>query len=196
MKYLLGGLVLSAFALTSSLSFAEKYVIDTKGAHAFVQFRIKHLGYSWLYGDFKEFDGEFNYDKKDSSKNSITMKVDVTSLDSNHSERDKHLRGAKFLNVDNATEATFKSTAYKTVEGGLDKITGDLTLMGITKSVTFDVEHVGGGRDPWGGYREGFQATATLQTRDFGMKASKNFPEVEIIISIEGCLAPNDKCSG
>ncbi|MGJ8664178.1 MAG: YceI family protein, partial [Marinicella sp.] len=78
---------------------ADKYKIDTKGAHAFVQFKIKHLGFSWLYGRFDSFSGEFEYDESDPSKSNIQMTVETNSVNSNHPARDKHLRSDDFLNV-------------------------------------------------------------------------------------------------
>lgn len=168
----------------SAFAAADTYVIDTKGAHAFVQFRASHLGYSWLYGRFNDFDGSFTYDPKDDTKNSVNVSVDVTSLDSNHAERDSHLRGEKYLNVDKYKTATFKSTKYETTGEKTAKITGDLSLMGVTKEVVLDVDVIGGGDDPWGGYRQGFEGRTTIKTKDFGMKADMG--EVELIWSVEG----------
>mgnify|MGYP000131460050 CR=1 FL=1 len=80
-------------------SHAVEYLIDTKGAHAFIQFHIKHLGYSWLVGRFNTFSGSFDYDEKNPDAASITVDIDTTSIDSNHAERDKHLRSGDFLDV-------------------------------------------------------------------------------------------------
>ncbi|MCB1736569.1 MAG: YceI family protein, partial [Gammaproteobacteria bacterium] len=74
------------------LAHADKYQIDTKGAHAFIQFRIKHLGYSWLYGRFNTFDGWFSYDEANPDASQVEVNIDTASVDSNHAERDKHLR--------------------------------------------------------------------------------------------------------
>ncbi len=177
------GLFISLFFSPFSFA-ADKYQIDVKGAHAFVQFRVKHLGYSWLYGHFDRFDGTFSYDPKDDSKNTVSVTVDVTSLDSNHAERDKHLRAKKYLNTDKFSKASFQSTSYQTVSENKAVLKGNLTLMGVTKEITLDVDVIGGGDDPWGGYRQGFEGTATISAKDFGMKA--NVGEVELIWSVEG----------
>ena len=99
--------MIRAFALTLSLLLglsgqlhATEYKIDTAGAHAFIQFKIKHLGYSWLYGRFDEFSGRFNYDADKPEASSVNVEINTASLNSNHAERDKHLRGKDFLNVD------------------------------------------------------------------------------------------------
>jgi polyisoprenoid-binding protein YceI len=166
----------------------ERYVIDTTGAHAFIQFRIKHLGYSWLYGRFNEFSGTFSYDTDASADSSVAVTVKTSSLDSNHAERDKHLRDEKFLDVAKFPEASFKSTSYK--ETGVNKavLEGELTLKGITKPITIQVDKIGSGPDPWGGYRRGFQGTTEFALKDFGIDynlgpASR---KVEMILSVEG----------
>jgi len=175
----------SLVTLPASFAFADTYQVDTKGAHAFVQFRIKHLGFSWLYGRFNTFDGQFNYVPGDDSKNNITMTVDVNSLDTNHAERNKHLRADKFLNAGNFPKATFVSTSYETTGDKTAKLTGDLTLLGVTKQITLDVDEIGGGKDPWGGYRHGFEAKTTINAQDFGVK-EPYVQDVELILSVEG----------
>ncbi|HEY7773650.1 MAG TPA: YceI family protein, partial [Marinagarivorans sp.] len=103
---------------------ADEYVIDTRGSHAFIQFRIKHLGFSWLYGRFNEFEGTFSYDEKNPDKSKISVDIDVTSIDSNHAERDKHLRGEKFLHTDKFPDAKFVSTKYVPTGDKTAQLTG------------------------------------------------------------------------
>ena len=103
-------LIVFVLSATAQVASAADYIVDTKGAHAFVQFRVMHLGYSWLYGRFNEFNGDFSYDPKVPEKSEIRVTIDTTSVDSNHAERDKHLRGEKFLDVAKFPEATFVST--------------------------------------------------------------------------------------
>ncbi len=91
---------------------AEHYLIDTRGAHAFVQFRIPHLGYSWLYGRFNNFAGHFTFDPENPANSSVDVTVQTTSVDSNHERRDNHLRNEDFLNVAAFPEAHFRSTAF------------------------------------------------------------------------------------
>jgi polyisoprenoid-binding protein YceI len=177
-------------ALTPGLvqAAAERYVIDTEGAHAFIQFRIKHLGYSWLYGRFNEFGGTFTYDPDDHSNSQVQVNIKMASLDSNHAERDKHLRGSDFLDVGKYPTATFKSSSYK--ETGFNKgvLEGELTLKGVTKPIKIDVERIGNGPDPWGGYRRGFEGRAEFALKDFGIDynlgpASRT---VEMMLTVEG----------
>ncbi|WP_417518437.1 YceI family protein [Marinobacter sp.] len=164
------------------------YAFDVKGAHQFITFKISHLGYSWLYGRFNDFDGQFTYDAANPENSSVNVTIDTSSVDSNHAERDKHLRGEDFLYVSEYPEASFKSKRVVVDEDGEADIVGDLTLRGVTREVTLDVEMLGHGKDPWGGYRMGFEADTELRLEDFGIPTNlgKASETVEIIISVEG----------
>ena len=163
------------------------YAFDTQGTHQFVTFKISHLGYSWLYGRFNDFDGEFTYDADNPENSSVSVTIDTSSVDSNHAERDKHLRSEDFLYVSEFPEATFKSKRVVVDEAGEADIIGDLTLRGVTREITLDAEMVGHGEDPWGGYRMGFEAETELRLKDFGipMDLGKASETVEIEISVD-----------
>lgn len=167
---------------------AAEYVIDTKGAHASINFRIKHLGFSWLTGRFDKFSGSFVFDDKNPEASKVKVEIDTASVNSNHGERDKHLRSADFLETDKFPTATFESTSVKMSGDGKAQIAGKFTMRGITKDIVIDAERIGGGNDPWGGYREGFTGTTKLVLSDFAIKkdlgpASK---EVELTLEVEG----------
>jgi len=99
---------------------------------------------------------------------SIALTIDAASLDTNHEKRDEHLRGADFFNTEEFPEITFTSTGYEgDVDGGT--LTGELTMLGVTKEIAFDIAKIGEGDDPWGGYRAGFEGQYTLTRSDFGM---------------------------
>ncbi len=177
-----------ALSLSSSLWAAEQYQIDTKGMHASIEFKIKHLGISWLKGKFNKFNGEFNFDEKKPSASSVNVTIDTASIDSNHGERDKHLRGDDFLDVKKYPKATFKSTKVVSSGKGIAEIHGDLTLHGVTQNVVINAKQVGAGNDPWGGFRRGFEGTTKISLHDFGIDfnlgpASK---EVELGLYVEG----------
>lgn len=173
------------------LAHADKYQIDTKGAHAFIQFRIQHLGYSWLYGRFNTFDGWFSYDEANPDTSQVEVNIDTASVDSNHAERDKHLRDPRFLHVDEYPQARFVSTAFKDHGDGTATLDGQFSFLGETRPMRIDVRHVGHGKDPWGGYRRGFEGTTRFKLADYGMvfNLGPNSQEVELTLSVEGIRA-------
>ncbi|BCR25546.1 YceI family protein [Aquipseudomonas alcaligenes] len=188
LKKTLAALALGSSLLVAAQAMAADYVIDKEGQHAFVNFKISHLGYSWLYGTFKDFDGSFSFDAKNPEASKITVTLKTASVDSNQAERDKHLRSADFLNVSKYPTATFTSTAVKSTGAGTADITGNLTLNGVTKPVVIAATFVGEGNDPWGGYRAGFAGTTTLHLKDFDIQKDLGpaSQDVQLIISFEG----------
>ena len=187
-KPLTGILAACVLSLSTLNVQAEDYVIDTEKAHAFIQFKISHLGYSWLLGRFNDFSGEFSYDEKNPSAAKIEVTIETASIDSNHAERDKHLRDKDFLHVKKYPEAKFVSTGFKELGNGKAKLSGRFTLHGVTRDIDIDVEHIGHGPDPWGGYRRGFAGTTVLTLADYNINynlgpASR---QVELFLSIEG----------
>jgi polyisoprenoid-binding protein YceI len=181
-------LLIAGLTFSSTALMAEDYVIDTKGAHASIKFRVQHLGYSWLYGRFNEFGGTFSYDEKAPEKSSVEVTIKTSSVDSNHAERDKHLRSDDFLHVDKYPEAKFVSTSYTPGKDGSGVLKGNLTLNGVTKPLAIDVEFIGAGQDPWGGYRAGFEGTTSFAMADFGIvkDLGPKSKDVELILSVEG----------
>ena len=160
-------LALIAALLSAAPAGAADFVIDTEKAHAFINWKIKHLGFSWLNGRFDTFKGTFSFDEAKPEASKVKVEIDTNSINSNHAERDKHLRGKDFLDTAQFPTAAFESTAVK-LEGDKATISGNLTLHGVTKAIVIDAKRVGGGTDPWGGYREGFTGTTTLPLKDFG----------------------------
>ncbi len=183
---LAGAIAVPVSALPVTAQAAE-YVIDTEGQHAFIEWRINHLGFSWLYGRFNDFEGGFEYEDGAIEDASVDVTIDMASLDSNHAERDKHLRSDDFFDVNEYPEATFKSTGIESTDDGF-VITGDLTLRGVTKEIEIEAEKVGEGDDPWGGYRAGFLGTTTLTLKDFGIDYDLGpaATTAEVTLSVEG----------
>ncbi len=163
---MLSGLAFGVAVALSGAVQAADYEIDP--AHSFVEFKIQHLGYSWLYGRFNGVSGNFKYDADKPAASAIDVTIDTTTIDTNHAERDKHLRGGDFLNVKKFPKATFKSTGYKGDANG-GTLAGVLTLHGVEKPIEIDLKKVGEGPDPWGGHRAGFIGTYKMTPKDFGM---------------------------
>lgn len=176
-----------AILVTAPMVFADTYDIDP--VHSVVWFRIKHLGTSYAYGAFTGVSGaiSFNPEKTESDKIDVTVKS--ASVATFNDVRDEHLRGPDFFNVEKYPEITFKSTGWKATGDNRFEITGDLTMLGVTKKVTFPADFVGVGKGMQGEARAGFQAVFTIKRSDFGM--TKYVPdvlgdEVHLTISMEG----------
>ena len=165
---------LTTFALALLLALTAPAVLATQTykidpTHTFIQFRISHLGFSILNGRFNEVKGHFGYDNMEPKRSHISMEVNTASVDTNHAERDKHLRGKDFLDVEKYPKATFISISFHE-DGKSGTLFGDLTLHGVTKRVEFYVQRIGGGKDPWGGHRMGFKGQASIKLKDFGIE--------------------------
>ncbi len=172
----------------SKVASADTYRIDTLGGHASVNFKIKHLGYSWLTGRFTKFAGTFQYDEKDLTKSKISMTVKTKSFDSDHALRDTHIRGAKYLNVRKYPTARFVSTSYQPIDKKTARLTGKFTLHGVTKDISTVITRIGGGKDPWGGYRQGFETHFKIRLKDYGIKHNLGpaSEELELSVYLEG----------
>ncbi len=143
--------LLASFIAASTINFsthAEQYVIDDKGKHAFIQFKVSHLGYSYVIGTFPDFEGSINYDAANLSEASVKIDIDTTTVDSSHADRNKHIRSGDFLDVGNFPTATFVSTSYAEQSDGTGTLVGDLTLHGVTKPVEIKTNKIGEGKDP------------------------------------------------
>jgi len=184
MKKLLIASALTATMALPMTALAADYIIDTKGAHASIDFKVSHLGYSYIQGRFNKFEGTFSYDAKNVEASKVTIDVDTTSLDSNHAERDKHLKGKKYINASKFSTAKFVSTKVtKNADGSL-AINGDMTFYGVTKPVIVNANLIGEGNDPWGNYRAGLEGTLRLELADFGMpvKGTSTYADLDIIL--------------
>lgn len=166
---ILSSVIAGALLMSAQVNAAD-YVIDTQGAHASVQFSVSHLGYSFVVGRFNDFAGDFSFDSSDIGASKVNVTINTASIDSNHAERDKHLRSSDFLNVAKFPKATFTSTSVEPQGDGEFVLKGQLSLNGVTKEVTIDAHLVGEGKDPWGGYRVGFVGQAELALKDYNIK--------------------------
>ena len=180
------GLFISVIAISQAN--AAEYMVDNKGMHAAIQFKIQHLGYSWLWGRFNDFEGSFEYDSNQPDESSIEMTINTGSIDSNNSERDKHLRSDDFLNASKYPEAKFVSKSVTFNDDGTGIVDGMFTLKDVTKPLQIKISKVGEGKDPWGGYRAGFSGTTSFALKDYNImkELGPASQEVTLIFSIEG----------
>ncbi|MDO9347568.1 YceI family protein [Pseudomonas pergaminensis] len=187
LKKTLAALAIGTALLSAGQVMAADYKIDKEGQHAFIDWKISHLGYSFIHGTFKDWDGTFSWDAAKPEASKIAVDVKTASLWSNHAERDKHIASKDFLDVAKFADAKFVSTAVKPTGEKTADVTGDLTFHGVTKPVTFKATFNGEGKDPWGGERAGFNATTTVNLNDFGIKGpGPSSQTVDLDISLEG----------
>jgi polyisoprenoid-binding protein YceI len=180
-------------ALLSANVMAADYVVDKEGQHAFVDFKISHLGYSYITGTFKDIDGKFSFDAAKPEDSKIEFNVNTASVFTNHAERDKHIASKDFLN---GSKAKFVSTSVKSTGKNADgkdtaDVTGDLTILGMTKPIVVKATFLGEGKDPWGGYRAGFEGTTSIKRSDFGKQKDLGpaSDAVELYVTFEGVKA-------
>ena len=157
--------VFAFFGLGAAVS-ADDYALDT--AHSGVTFKISHLGLSHIFGRFNDFTGDFTLDSGDAAKSSFKLNIKSQSIDTNNAGRDNHLRSPDFFNVKQFPAITFASTAVKPIEGGYE-VTGDLTLHGETKPVTFALKGGKTAEFPPRTIRTGYSTELVLKRSDFGV---------------------------
>lgn len=165
---------------------AEEFRIDPE--HSFIHFRVSHLGIAWVQGRFNRFEGEFAFDEQNPANSIATVTIDTASVDTNHAERDRHLRSDDFLDVRRFPNATFVGTGLEPQGDDRAVLSGELTLHGVTRPITIEVAHVGHGPDPWGGYRRGFEGRTRFALADFGIDYDLGpaAREVELTLTVEG----------
>jgi len=175
--------VVSAFVFSANA--ADTFKLDP--VHSFVLFSVQHLGVANTYGRFNDISGIVVFDKDDSSKSLVQLSVPVESLDTHNSIRDKSLKSPDFFDAKQFPTMTFKSTK---VEGSGDilKVSGDLTIHGVTKPMTVDFKKGGEGKGVFGEMRGGGETHFTIRRSDFGMNFEQGEvgDEVNIILSLEG----------
>src|SRR5690606_21316346 len=133
LKKTLAALALGTALLSARQAMAADYTIDKEQQHAFVDFKISHLGYSFIHGTFKDWSGTFSFDAAKPEASKINVDLKTASLFTNHAERDKHISSKDFLDVAKYPDAKFVSTAVKSTGDKTADVTGDLTLHGVTK---------------------------------------------------------------
>jgi polyisoprenoid-binding protein YceI len=196
LKKTFAALALGTALLSAGQAMAADYTIDKEGQHAFIDFKISHLGYSFIHGTFKDWSGTFSFDAAKPEDSKISVDIKTVSVFTNHAERDKHISSKDFLDVATYPDAKFVSTKVSNVGKNADgkttaDVTGDLTLHGVTKPVVIAAVFNGEGKDPWGGYRAGFSGTTTIKRSDFGTMKDLG-PQSDTVtfdISFEGVKA-------
>ncbi|MER6310717.1 YceI family protein [Streptomyces sp. NPDC001739] len=143
------------------------YTIDP--AHSSIGFTVRHAMVTNVRGTFGAYEGRLVLDGTDPSRSAATVDVEIASIDTGIADRDAHLRGADFFDAENFPRMTFRSTAAERVAGDRYRLTGDLTLRGVTKPLTIDLEFHGSATDVYGAERVGFEGSAEILRSDWGL---------------------------
>jgi polyisoprenoid-binding protein YceI len=181
---------LSAFAivflLTLSAASQDRNTWQMDPPHSSAQFSVRHLGVSTVRGAFTKVSGTVQYDANDPSKDSLQATIDATSVDTRVEMRDNDLRSSNYLDVQKYPTITFVSKKVEAAGAGKLKITGDLTIHGVTKEVVLDVDGPSAPiKDPWGNQRMGVSATTTINRMDFGVAGGKGMIGDDISITLD-----------
>jgi len=157
--------------------------------HTAAQFSVRHLGVSTVRGAFTKVTGSAKHDPADPSKDSLEATIDANSVDTRVEMRDKDLRSPNFLDVQKYPSITFHSKQTKVAGSGKLQITGDLTIHGVTKEVTLDVDGPSAAiKDPWGNQRIGASATTKINRQDFGVSSLPGVVGDELTLTIDAEL--------
>ncbi|MHB8754520.1 MAG: YceI family protein [Candidatus Acidiferrales bacterium] len=183
MKKWLMAVGLAATLASSALPATTTWQIDP--AHSNAQFVVRHLGISNVQGEFTKISGTVQLDDQDISKSSVTASIDVSSVDTRVKMRDNDLRSPKFFDVAKYPTMTFQSTKIWKTGDGTAKMSGNLTLHGVTKEITFDVTGPTAPIHAMGGIRRGVHATTSISRKAFGITADSGLVGDKIAITID-----------
>jgi polyisoprenoid-binding protein YceI len=152
---------------STETSLTGRYQIDP--AHSRVGFVARHAMVTKVRGQFSDISGQLDLDEEDPTRSSAEVTVQMQSVNTGSDQRDDHLRGPDFFHVEEHPVMTFKSTQAEPAGDDRYRLTGDLTIKGVTRPVTFEIEHTGAAKDPWGNLRVGFEGKATVNRKDWGL---------------------------
>jgi len=157
------------------------YVIDA--AHSRLGFVARHAMVTKVRGSFNEFEGSAHLDAANPSKSSATVSIDVASIDTRQSQRDEHLRTNDFFDAPTFPMITFVSTAAEKLDEENFRMTGDLTIKDVTKSISIDFEFAGGAKDPYGNERVGFEGSTAINRKDYGVNFNAALESGGVMVS-------------
>jgi polyisoprenoid-binding protein YceI len=192
-KLMILGLILAAFTVSAG---AATWNFDN--SHTTIGFKVRHMVISKVTGHFSDFEGKIeNFDGKDFGAASVQVTIQTSSIDTDDEDRDKHLQSGDFLMADSFPTMTFVSKSVSEAKGDGFEIVGDLTLRGVTRTVTLVAEFHGVVDDPWGNTRTGFSASTSISREAFGTTFNKALEtgglvvgdEVEIVLEVEAVKA-------
>ena len=155
--------------------------LDT--VHSGINFTVRHMVVSKVRGRFAKFSGSVALDENDLTRSVVEATIDASSIDTGTAQRDDHLRSADFFDAERFPEIRFRSTRIEQLDGDRYRLTGELTIRDVTRSIALEAEYGGRGKDPWGNERVGFTAKGTLDRKDFGLKWNQALETGGVLVS-------------
>ena len=153
--------------ITAPTSLTGTYAIDP--THSRIGFVARHAMVTKVRGSFNDFQGSGYFDAENPANSSLQLTIQAASIDTRNADRDGHLKGNDFFDMETYPQITFVSTAVEQVDADNYRVTGDLTIKGVTKPVTVDFEYTGSATDPFGNHRIGFEGKTTVNRKDWGV---------------------------
>jgi polyisoprenoid-binding protein YceI len=152
-------------------------------AHSVAEFSVRHMMISTVKGSFAVIEGNLDFDPADPEAASVEATIDVSSINTNAADRDNHLRSPDFFDVENYPQMTFKSTRIEKTGDNTGRVVGDLTMRGMTKEVSFDIEYFGEVPSPFGDRRVGFNGTTTINREEWGLTWNQQLETGGVLVS-------------
>ena len=193
MKTIHKALAMASILALPLLAQAEQQFYKIDNSHSFINWQIRHVA-SKTTGTFSDVTGQLVIDRKTLANSSVDAKINLLSVNSSNAKRDEHIKKEEYLDMGKFAEATFKSTKIEAKSDSEGVMTGQFTLHGVTKTITFPFKVLGFGNDPWGGYRVGLEANTSIKASDYGFTwpLKTNAPvgdEVALNLLLEGVQA-------
>ena len=167
----------------------QLWVLDP--VHSEITFKVRHMMITTVSGTFNAFTGSLNANEGDFSDAEVSFEAEIASVNTRNEQRDEHLRSNDFFEASVHTSLNFKSTSFNKIGEGSYNMTGDFTMKGITKSMTFQVEYTGTVIDPWGQVKAGFEITGSINRADFNLNWNASNETGDLVLSEEVKLAIN-----
>lgn len=153
--------------VTDTSTVTGTYAIDP--SHSRIGFVARHAMVTKVRGSFNQFEGTGYFDAENPANSHFELTIEAASIDTRNADRDAHLRSNDFFDMENYPQITFRSTAIERVDDSTYRVTGDLTMKGVTKSITFDLEYTGAAVDPFGNHRIGLEGSTVVNRKDWGI---------------------------
>jgi polyisoprenoid-binding protein YceI len=152
---------------TANASLTGTYAIDA--SHSQIGFSARYAMVTKVRGQFNEFSGTGFFDLENPANSHLQVTIEAKSIDTGNADRDAHLRGNDFFDMDQFPEIKFVSTSFEKIDADKYGVTGDLTVRGVTKPITIDLDFTGEAVDPWGNLRIGLEGKTTFNRKDWGV---------------------------